>query len=112
MSFIDLFLSITIRLNESKFFSIDRWILPTASATHESPIKVPYTFTVSYWRQNLPYLIFMMWYCVMNVVFFSTHALAYNHTNVLYMLARGAGIIFRQLNILYLFIHDNMFADC
>ena len=71
-------------------FSIDRWILPTVAPV-EKAAKVPYKLTKAYWRNNMPFLTFMIWYSAMNMILFAAGALYHNKVTTLYSLARGAG---------------------
>ena len=82
-------------------FSLDRFLLPST----ENKTKPPTSFKSfgSYVKNNVPFVIFILAYAIVNLGLFISRAIQYKDSNIFYILARACGM-FIFLNFLSTFL--------
>lgn len=71
--------------------SLDRLLLPSAAKT--TKIRPTFKTFCSYVKNNVPFVVFIIAYAIVNIGLFVSRIIQYKDTNIFYILARACGKI-------------------
>ena len=71
-------------------FSLDRFLIPSTSKVNES--RTSFKSFGSYVKNNVPFVIFILAYAIVNLGLFISRAIQYKKENIFYIVARACGM--------------------